>query len=212
MAYYRPLKNLKGAQTAYAAYFFSWEPSAYEGQMHYLWIYKEDELHMPQMFKYGQCIGNRIEVNFQYSTLSMLEVQKVRFLIFVSDVPSVPSREELAMMSRQPDFLCEICCGKANLQWNWINEKTGTTLKIISDKIIPEGFVYFEYVYGNKRFQYEIPGIIQNGENDYKNIWFPELMSEPQLKSKVKNLTLQKNMKKSGEAGGFFDKIAEIFR
>lgn len=215
LAYYRPLKNINGQQLAFAKFQFFWEPSGDEQQIHYFWIYKEDEQQMPQMFKYGQCVDNKITVNFQYSSLSMVEIQKIRFLIFASDVPVAPSGKEIAMMSQQSEFICAVCCGTGNIQWNWVQDKLGMALKIVSDKKIPEGFLYFEYTYGMKSFQYEIPGFIQCGENYYGNILFPELAMEPQLKSRVNNLNLQKAGKKAPperKGGGIIDKIAQVFR
>lgn len=216
MACYKPLRNIRGTQISYSKFQFFWEDMGNETQIYYLWVYKEDEQNMPQMFKYGSCVEKRMEVNFQYSTLSLAEIQKVRFLIFASDSPIAPDPKELVRMCQNPAFICEVCCGTGNVQWSWMRDETGMKLLIQSDKKIPEGFLYFEYPYGNQTFQYEIPGEIPCGVTEYRNIILPELYVEPQLKSLVNNLYIQKMEKKmspaSAEKESLFDRLINVFR
>lgn len=218
MAYYKPLDGLRGVQIDFNKFQFSWN-TGNDYQAHFLWIFKEDELNTPQMWKYGQCIENRIQVSFQYNNVPLQEIRKVRFLIFLSDEQRAPSQNDIYIMSQNPKFLCEVCCGTGEIQWRWVADKPGMGLIINSDKKVPEGILYYDYVYGNKQFYFEIPGEISCGDNFYRNIFFPELPAAPQLKSREPNLRVcqatGKNAVKSRggtDNGGFLKKIADMIR
>ena len=217
---YKPLKGLRGVQTDFNKYRFTWDSAGNDYQAHFLWVYKEDELNRPYMLKYAQCINNCVQTTFQYNNVSLQEIRKIRFLVFLSDQQSALTREEMQMLSQQPEFLCEVCCGSGEAEWNWIQEQSGVSLAVNSNKIIPEGILYYEYSYGNKLFQFELPGEIKCGENYYRNIFFPGDLSEiPRLKSRVPNLKLVPwNKKVQGKTpekqkkGGFLDKLVNAIR
>ena len=213
MAYYKSLEGLKGIQTDFNKFVFSWNSAVNDYQAHFLWIYKEDELDKPQMWKYAQCINNRIQVTFQYSNISLQEIKKLRFLIFLSDDQRAPSQKNIYCMSLKPEFLCTVCCGTAEIKWKWIPDKTGMQLLISSDKKIPEGLLYYDYFYGNKNFCFDIPGDINSGENYYGDVYFPDLPAQPQLRSREPNLRLEILDGRTGKnEGGFFRKIADMIR
>lgn len=219
MAYFEPPKGLKGVQIDFNRFQFSWDSAGNDQRAHFLWIYKEDEMNMPQMIKYSQCMDNRVQVTFQYSSVPLQEIRKIRFLAFLSDEQRLPSRNDLYHMVQKPEFLCEVCCGTGEILWQWKQEAQGMKLTIDSEKKLPEGVLYFEYPYGNKIFQFDIPGEIQCGTNYYEKICFPALTVMPQLKSREANVNIMTgNGKKAGKIsadknnGGFFKKITEIIR
>ena len=71
---------------------------------------------------------------------------------------------------------------------------------------IPENILYYEYRYGNKIFQFEIPGEINYGENSYKGIYFPALQEPPVLKSREPNIMLSVG-KEEPRGGGFLENL-----
>lgn len=219
MAYYKALKGLKGIQTDFNRFQFSWNSAGNDYQAHFLWIYKEDELNAPQMWKYSLCMDNRIQVTFQYNSVPLQEIRKIRFLVFLSDEQRAPSQNDIYVMSQSPEFLCEVCCGTGTITWKWVADKSGMGLVINSDKKIPEGILYFEYLYGNKMFCFDIPGEINCGDNFYGSIYFPDPAVTPQLRTREQNLRLSVgNGKNTGKPqgntgnGGFFRKITDMIR
>ena len=68
---YKPLKGLRGIQMQadFTRFQFSWDSAGNDSRVHFIWIYKEDELNNPRMFSYAQCIDNRIQVAFQYNNI-----------------------------------------------------------------------------------------------------------------------------------------------
>lgn len=222
MAYhYKPLKGLRGVQTDFSKFCFSWDSAGNDYQAHFLWIYKEDELNRPRMLKYAQCIDNYVQVSFQYNNVSLQEIKKIGFLIFLTDQQREPSRQELNEMRQHSEFLCYVCCGTGKINWKWVQQPQGMNLVIVSDKKVPEGILYYEYAYGNKSFQFEIPADIQCGENQFGNIYFPSLDQVPQLKSRERNLQLcfinskavTKMKPNDGNKGGnFLSKLARAIK
>lgn len=213
--HYKPLRGLKGRQTDYSKFQFSWDSAGNDYQAHFLWIYKEDELQTPYVMKYAQCMDNCVHTNFQYNSVSLQEIRKIRFLVFLSDNQMAPSGNELNELSRHPEFLCEVCCGTGEVEWKWIQDQAGMTLGINSNKRIPEGILYYEYLYGNKMFRFYIPGEIRCGENYYRNIYFPGDMTEiPQLRSGEQNLrvSMWNGRTKGSRNGGLLDKLANMIR
>ena len=97
---YKPLKGLRGIQMQadFTRFQFSWDSAGNDSRVHFIWIYKEDELNNPRMFSYAQCIDNRIQVAFQYNNIPMQEIRKIRFLVFLSEDQRAPSREDLASL------------------------------------------------------------------------------------------------------------------
>lgn len=219
MAYYKPLKGLQGIQIDFNKFQFSWNPSENDNRAHFLWIYKEDELDMPQMWKYAQCIDNHIQAVFRYNHVPLQEMRKIKFLIFLSDEQKAPSQNEIYEMGQTKEFICEVCSGTGEIKWRWVRDKSGVKLSINSDKKIPEGLLYYEYMYGNRWFCYEIPGEIYCGDNDYGDIYFPDMVELPQIKSREPNLKVQmmngKSMGKVPENkknGGILKKMVDIIR
>ena len=157
---YKPLKGLRGIQMQadFTRFQFSWDSAGNDSRVHFIWIYKEDELNNPRMFSYAQCIDNRIQVAFQYNNIPMQEIRKIRFLVFLSEDQRAPSREDLASLYQDSGYICEVCCGTGEVKWRWLQEPAGMTLFMNSNKKIPENILYYEYRYGNKTFQFEIPG------------------------------------------------------
>ena len=216
LANYKPLKNVRGrqCQSGTTQFQFSWKASDDESQMYHLWIYKEG-VHLPWKCPYGQCVERQVVLDFPDFNEAWDEIQKVRFLIFTSDEPGAPSADEIAKMEQRPEFICEVWCGKGTIQWNWIENKKNNSmnLRIISDRNIPEGCLYFEYRYGNVIFQYEIPGVIQQGnENIYPNICFPSDAAEAEVKSRVNVLYMEKNGKQVSGDGRFLSRIKKVFQ
>lgn len=219
MAYYKALKGLKGIQTDFNRFQFSWNSAGNDYQAHFLWIYKEDELNVPQMCKYSQCMDNCVQVTFQYNSVPLQEIRKIRFLVFLSDEQRAPSQNDIYAMSQRPEFLCEVCCGTGTVTWKWVSEKSSMGILIKSDKKIPEGILYYEYPYGNQMFCFDVPGEINCGDNYYGNIYFPKLSGIPQLKSREQNLRLSMgNGRNTGKPqgntnnGGIFRRITDMIR
>ena len=130
MAYFEPPKGLKGVQIDFNRFQFSWDSAGNDQRAHFLWIYKEDEMNMPQMIKYSQCMDNRVQVTFQYSSVPLQEIRKIRFLAFLSDEQRLPSRNDLYHMVQKPEFLCEVCCGTGEILWQWKQEAQGSCRKV----------------------------------------------------------------------------------
>lgn len=213
--HYKPLRGLRGIQTDYNKFQFSWDSAGNDYQAHFLWVYKEDELDRPYVMKYAQCINNRIQTIFQYNNVSLQEIRRIRFLVFLSDNQMAPSGQELNELSRYPEFLCEVCCGSGEIEWKWIQDQSGVTLGINSNKKIPQGILYYEYLYGNKMFRFHIPGEIRCGENYYRNIYFPgDMAGTPQLRSSEQNVRLSvwNGKNKGSKNGGLLDKLANMIR
>ena len=84
------LKDLKGRQMDYGRFRFSWTISENEENAYFVWIYKEN-VSIPVMISYSQCINHCMEVSFQSDNLDMESNNSTRFLIFVTD-----SRRELS--------------------------------------------------------------------------------------------------------------------
>ena len=84
------LKDLKGRQMDYGRFRFSWTISENEENAYFVWIYKEN-VSIPVMISYSQCINHCMEVSFQSDNLDMESINSTRFLIFVTD-----SRRELS--------------------------------------------------------------------------------------------------------------------
>ena len=103
---YKPLKGLRGIQMQadFTRFQFSWDSAGNDSRVHFIWIYKEDELNNPRMFSYAQCIDNRIQVAFQYNNIPMQEIRKIRFLVFLSEDQRAPSREDLASLYQYSDY------------------------------------------------------------------------------------------------------------
>ena len=210
---YKPLKGLRGIQMQadFTRFQFSWDSAGNDSRVHFIWIYKEDELNNPRMFSYAQCIDNRIQVAFQYNNIPMQEIRKIRFLVFLSEDQRAPSREDLASLYQDSGYICEVCCGTGEVKWRWLQEPAGMTLFMNSNKKIPENILYYEYRYVNKTFQFEIPGEINYGENSYKGIYFPALQEPPVLKSREPNIMLSVGKEKP-RSRGIFEKFADMFR
>lgn len=209
---YKPLKGLRGIQMPadFRKFQFSWDSAGDDSRVNSLWIYKEDELNNPRVIPYSQCINRRIQAGFGQNNISMQEIRKIRFLVFLSENQRYPSREDFEKLSQDPKYLCEVCCGIGEVNWRWQQEQAGMALLIHSNKKIPENILYYEYRYGNKTFQFEIPGEINPGENIYRNIYFP-LQSSPELKSREPNIMLSMHTKDSG-GRGIFRKFADMLR
>ena len=107
---YKPLKGLRGIQMQadFTRFQFSWDSAGNDSRVHFIWIYKEDELNNPRMFSYAQCIDNRIQVAFQYNNIPMQEIRKIRFLVFLSEDQRAPSREDLASLYQDSGYICEV--------------------------------------------------------------------------------------------------------
>ncbi|MCD7868233.1 MAG: hypothetical protein LUG62_08620 [Clostridiales bacterium] len=218
---YIPLKGLRGEQLDSTKFRFSWESAENDYQAHFLWIYKEYEP-FPQMRRYGQCDNNSVQVAFQYDSVPLLEIRRIQFLLFLSETQMAPTGEDIDRMSRDPAFLCQVCCGTGEIYWRWIPEETRCGLLLNSQKEIPEGLLYYEYIYGGKNFRFSIPGKIHPGSNYYGNICFPSLPEPPRLLSQEKNLSLVMDLKlepeqnqtvSGGKRGkGFFGWLEDIFR
>lgn len=75
------LKDLKGRQMDYGRFRFSWTISENEENAYFVWIYKEN-VSIPVMISYSQCINHCMEVSFQSDNLDMESINSTRFLIF----------------------------------------------------------------------------------------------------------------------------------
>lgn len=198
MAQYRPLNNIRGIQTDFVRFQFAWDSVGDDGQMHILWIYKEDEMDSPRMWKYSQCVEHCVKAEFRYNSIPMQEIRSMKFLVFLSDEPRAPAPQEIRRMCEIPEFICEVCCGTGVVQWRWNRERTGMGLIIKSEKKIPQGLLFYEYMYGNKVFRFDIPGEIKSGENYYRNISFPQIPAPPQLMSRERNIDIQELTERKG--------------
>ena len=63
------LKDLKGRQMDYGRFRFSWTISENEENAYFVWIYKEN-VSIPVMISYSQCINHCMEVSFQSDLLA----------------------------------------------------------------------------------------------------------------------------------------------
>lgn len=202
MAHYKPLKNVRGIQTGFTRFRFVWDAVDDDYGMHFLWIYKIDEQNNPNIIKYANCFNNSVDAGFQYNYVSLNEVRKLAFLIFLSDQQVAPSNEEMRKMGETSEYVCDVCCGNGEIEWKWNQGPQGSfTLLVKSNKEVSEGILYYEYLYGNKNFRYGLPGEIRQGENVYENIYFPALPQVPQLKANVPNLSLSSEGSRSGGGG-----------
>lgn len=196
---FKALKGVRGIQkTAYQPeFYFSWDVSSDDRGAYYLWVYKEDEP-KPFMIQYAQCFNRQVRAIFQSNSTPLTDIRKLKFLIFVSDVSQEPTKTEISEMLRDPEFICEVCCGSGQVFWHWDHKKAVNKLVIESEKNISEGILYFEYPYGFNQIniEIEIPGEIPRGKSVYPNIIYPGIAEEPQLKSREKNVQLE--MKKTG--------------
>ena len=157
------LKDLKGRQMDYGRFRFSWTISENEENAYFVWIYKEN-VSIPVMISYSQCINHCMEVSFQSDNLDMESINSTRFLIFVTDSRRELSGREIMALASQEQYLINVYCGIATVKWNWVCTNAGYTLLLQSDKEIPEGLLYYEY--------------------------FPELPGLPQVQTKEKNIKL----------------------
>lgn len=216
MANYKPLKNVAGRQnqSERKKFQFFWKASDDESQRYYLWIYKEG-VRLPHKDKYGNYVERRASVSFSDFEEPWNEIQKVRFLIFTSDEPGEPSADELARMAQRPEFICEVWCGEGTIQWDWIKNKKNNSmnLRLVSNRNIPEGCLYFEYGYGNVMFQYEIPGeILKDKGMIYPNICFPSDAKEAEVKSRANVLYIERNGKQVSGERKFLSRIKKVFK
>ena len=187
------LKDLKGRQMDYGRFRFSWTISENEENAYFVWIYKEN-VSIPVMISYSQCINHCMEVSFQSDNLDMESINSTRFLIFVTDSRRELSGREIMALASQEQYLINVYCGIATVKWNWVCTNAGYTLLLQSDKEIPEGLLYYEYFWGGTILRFEIPNEIRAGINEYRNLYLPELPGLPQVLKKEKNIKL------SGEA------------
>ena len=72
------LKDLKGRQMDYGRFRFSWTISENEENAYFVWIYKEN-VSIPVMISYSQCINHCMEVSFQSDNLDMESINSTRF-------------------------------------------------------------------------------------------------------------------------------------
>ena len=91
---YKPLKGLRGIQMQadFTRFQFSWDSAGNDSRVHFIWIYKEDELNNPRMFSYAQCIDNHIQVAFQYNNIPMQEIRKIRIRNISAKYAAGPGR------------------------------------------------------------------------------------------------------------------------
>ncbi len=183
MSNYQPLRGIQGIQIQQNGFHFKWNPGDYGNNTNFIWIYKEDELHMPQKRSYSECMDYQLQAYFQNMTIPFQEVKKVRFLVFLSDSGFALSQNDILEMSRHPEFLCEVYCGTAHVDWKWSLNNGSASLWIRSDKKLPQGLLYYEYTYGTVRFRFPIPGEICLGDNRYDNIYFPPMEELPMLQT-----------------------------
>ncbi|WP_418721416.1 hypothetical protein, partial [Blautia sp.] len=179
------LKDLKGRQMDYGRFRFSWTISENEENAYFVWIYKEN-VSIPVMISYSQCINHCMEVSFQSDNLDMESINSTRFLIFVTDSRRELSGREIMALASQEQYLINVYCGIATVKWNWVCTNAGYTLLLQSDKEIPEGLLYYEYFWGGTILRFEIPNEIRAGINEYRNLYFPELPGLPQVQTKEK--------------------------
>lgn len=179
------LKDLKGRQMDYGRFRFSWTISENEENAYFVWIYKEN-VSIPVMISYSQCINHCMEVSFQSDNLDMESINSTRFLIFVTDSRRELSGREIMALASQEQYLINVYCGIATVKWNWVCTNAGCTLLLQSDKEIPEGLLYYEYFWGGTILRFEIPNEIRAGINEYRNLYFPELPGLPQVQTKEK--------------------------
>ncbi|MDO4649087.1 MAG: hypothetical protein Q4B26_10595 [Eubacteriales bacterium] len=204
MSNYQPLRGIQGIQINQNGFHFRWEPGNYGDTTNFFWIYKEDELNMPQKRSYSECLDHQIQAYFQNIMIPFQEIRKVRFLIFMSDSGYSLSQNDIQEMSRHPEFLCEVYCGNANVEWTWVQNNGSTSLWIRSDKKLPQGLLYYEYTYGTVKFRFTIPGEVQMGENRFDNIFFPLLEGYPKLQTSAPyNVMLQEYQRRTGPHWGF---------
>ena len=71
------LKDLKGRQMDYGRFRFSWTISENEENAYFVWIYKEN-VSIPVMISYSQCINHCMEVSFQSDNLDTFHIQIIR--------------------------------------------------------------------------------------------------------------------------------------
>ena len=197
---YHSLDDIHGRQlTPYGTDFlFTWNlPQEKEAAVNYLWIYQENEV-MPQMFPYSGCIGHQIHASFNTVAVALNEVRKVRFLIFGSAAGAAPPQDEISRMAGKSEYICEVCCGNAKIEWRWEMKKDSNSLIIDSNKNISEGLLFFAYPYGVNQIptEFEIPGEIRQGKNRYDNIFFPETNYEPELFVRGENIQVIKKKKR----------------
>lgn len=197
---YYPLKNIRGMQSSTNLYQinFIWEKSAVDSVGRVLWILMEGQK-TPMMFNYSQCYEQRISALFQYMPIPTTEIRMLKFLVFVTEGSAMPSQYEIAEMSRIPEFLCEVCCGVGNVEYAWKEGKKGLQLTIESDKIIPEGLLFYEYRFENGLFQIDVPGKINVGQNLYEGMIFPkqDMYQQALLKSRIGNISIRVKVKKT---------------
>lgn len=72
------LKDLKGRQMDYGRFRFSWTISENEENAYFVWIYKEN-VSIPVMISYSQCINHCMEVSFQSDNLDMESINSTLF-------------------------------------------------------------------------------------------------------------------------------------
>lgn len=173
----------------------------------FLWVYKENELNMPQLYQFGALINPGLQMEFQFGSTSITEIQKTRFMVFLLDNRNGISQEDMRILNNIPEFICEAYCGNGSVAWKWVTEKNGIGLEISSDKKIPEGLLYFTYQFGGKQMEFEIPGEISPKGNRYSNILLPLLEQEPQLRSRIPNLNISQEQSK-----GLRPRFKDIFK
>ena len=71
------LKDLKGRQMDYGRFRFSWTISENEENAYFVWIYKEN-VSIPVMISYSQCINHCMEVSFQSDICDRLQKRTFR--------------------------------------------------------------------------------------------------------------------------------------